>query len=168
MGCDQAQGYAISKPIPADTVSTWLSDYRPKLFWTDYQNSNLTPQGNKILLLQLTTQYWFNTTNKSLLSQGLNIQQSSMQSQLTIWLTRIEESLFNETCLRELKQLYTVMFELACELISQHQMAQVTEAQTRIAELEKTYQAVSFQINKYHQFESQKSSIVEKPKEPIS
>ena len=33
LGCDQAQGYGIARPMPADTVSAWASSYAPPLAW---------------------------------------------------------------------------------------------------------------------------------------
>jgi EAL domain-containing protein (putative c-di-GMP-specific phosphodiesterase class I) len=32
LGCDFAQGYLISKPLPADQFAAWLADYQPHSF----------------------------------------------------------------------------------------------------------------------------------------
>lgn len=33
LGCDQAQGYGIARPMPADTVSAWARSYAPPPVW---------------------------------------------------------------------------------------------------------------------------------------
>jgi len=30
LGCDEAQGYFMSRPIPADALDTWLAAWEPR------------------------------------------------------------------------------------------------------------------------------------------
>ena len=41
MGCHLAQGYAISKPLPASQFITWLESYQPNQQWLTAQTPNL-------------------------------------------------------------------------------------------------------------------------------
>jgi diguanylate cyclase (GGDEF)-like protein/PAS domain S-box-containing protein len=149
MGCNQAQGYGISKPLPAEMIPTWLGDYKPNPYWIEYENNNFNPLKDKILLLQLTTEHWFNNINSTLLSTQESSEQCSVKSQLGIWLPRIDEHQFKQDWLNQLKQLHGVMFNLACELISKHQMGKITQAQTGIDEFKKTYHIFTSHINNY-------------------
>ncbi|NOQ82178.1 MAG: EAL domain-containing protein [Methylophaga sp.] len=153
MGCNEAQGYGISRPIPADDLVTWLADYKPNSCWTDYGNRSFTPQEHKILLLQLTTEHWFNNINKVLLTMDdSGFGQFFMKCHLGVWLSRFEdEGLFKQDWQEQLKQAHDVMFNLASELIDQHQAGRVDEAQARIGEFELSYKAVFSLLNDYNQ-----------------
>ena len=59
MGCEEAQGYHISRPLPAENFPTWLTDYTPNPDWLHYGQHKLTLQQQNIMLLQLTTKQWF-------------------------------------------------------------------------------------------------------------
>jgi EAL domain-containing protein (putative c-di-GMP-specific phosphodiesterase class I) len=37
MGCELAQGYGISRPMPAADVVTWINDWKPDVSWQDKQ-----------------------------------------------------------------------------------------------------------------------------------
>jgi EAL domain-containing protein (putative c-di-GMP-specific phosphodiesterase class I) len=33
MGCEQAQGYGIARPMPAEELPAWLNEYQPNEQW---------------------------------------------------------------------------------------------------------------------------------------
>jgi len=37
MGCDVAQGYVVSRPMPSDQVVAWLNNYRPPATWMNLE-----------------------------------------------------------------------------------------------------------------------------------
>ncbi len=41
LGCEQAQGYFLSKPIPADDLASWVSGYRPVIYADRRQSATL-------------------------------------------------------------------------------------------------------------------------------
>jgi len=58
-GCREAQGYHISRTLPAESFPKWLTDYTPAPDWLYYGQHKLTLQQQKIILLQLTSKQWF-------------------------------------------------------------------------------------------------------------
>jgi EAL domain-containing protein (putative c-di-GMP-specific phosphodiesterase class I) len=38
MGCEQAQGYGIGRPMPAEDVPVWLIDYKVNNEWVAFSN----------------------------------------------------------------------------------------------------------------------------------
>jgi EAL domain-containing protein (putative c-di-GMP-specific phosphodiesterase class I) len=38
MDCEQAQGYGIAKPMPADELAQWLNNYMPNQQWRHCEN----------------------------------------------------------------------------------------------------------------------------------
>lgn len=151
MGCNEAQGYGISRPIPADDLVSWLADYKPNSYWMDYGNRDLTLQERKIILLQLTTEHWFNNINNVLLTkQDNDFEQYFMKCHLGVWLSRLEgKGLFKQNWLEQLKQAHDVMLNHTSELISQYQAGNINEVQTRMDELKTSYKTVYSILNGY-------------------
>ena len=58
MGCINAQGYGIAKPMPADDFPQWLSSYTPNQEWQQCGNKSRTAKENKIQLFRLVTEHW--------------------------------------------------------------------------------------------------------------
>lgn len=44
MGCNEAQGYIIAKPMPAQEITDWLVYYTPNKDWSRYSNKYLSPK----------------------------------------------------------------------------------------------------------------------------
>jgi diguanylate cyclase (GGDEF)-like protein/PAS domain S-box-containing protein len=58
MGCEDAQGYGIAKPMPADDFPLWLEDYIPNPVWQKYGNKYHSSKENKVNLFRLVTEHW--------------------------------------------------------------------------------------------------------------
>lgn len=161
MGCNEAQGYGISRPVPADDLIYWLANYKPNSYWMDYSNQSLSLQEQKIILLKLTTEHWFNNINSVLLTmEDSGFEQYFMKCHLGVWLLRFEdEDLFKQDWQKDLSQAHDTMFNLASELINQHQAGQVSKAQARMDEFKHSYKAVYSLLNSYNQHTAAKASF---------
>ena len=60
MGCEEAQGYGIARPMPADDFPQWLSNYSPNQEWQQYGNKYRTVKENSVQLWRLMTNHWKN------------------------------------------------------------------------------------------------------------
>lgn len=58
MGCDYAQGYGISKPMPADKFGRWLSSYQANQIWVDFAGQEYTKVERRINLMKLVSRRW--------------------------------------------------------------------------------------------------------------
>jgi len=58
MGCHQAQGYGIARPMPADDISNWLSSYIPNNDWLNCINTEINKKTYRTKLLQLVIKQW--------------------------------------------------------------------------------------------------------------
>ena len=161
MGCSEAQGYGVSRPLPTEELMTWLADYCPNPYWTDYGKRQFSPQEHKMILLRLTTEHWFSNINKVLLTmENSGFGHYFIKCHLGVWLSRFEdEALFNQDWLEQLKQAHDVMYKLARELITQHEAGQVAEAQARVNEFKQSYTTVLSYLNNYNQLSTAKSSF---------
>jgi predicted signal transduction protein with EAL and GGDEF domain len=51
LGCDVAQGYHISRPLPADQVAGWMAGWRPRI--PERSSSNGSPRaGSRVAAAQ--------------------------------------------------------------------------------------------------------------------
>lgn len=58
MGCKEAQGYGIAKPMPADDFIVWLLNYQPNQQWLEYGNKVCTAKEHKLKLFKLLSTHW--------------------------------------------------------------------------------------------------------------
>jgi diguanylate cyclase (GGDEF)-like protein len=144
MGCNEAQGYGISHPLPAEDMPAWLADYTPNTYWMDYGKQHITPQTHKVTLLQLTTKQWFNTvTNAIRTMDNSGLGDCFKKYPLAAWLSRFEEEgLFSSTWLDKLTQAHDVMFTLAKEMVEQYQASDIEPARASLDEFERSYTTV--------------------------
>ncbi|PCJ30433.1 MAG: bifunctional diguanylate cyclase/phosphodiesterase [Gammaproteobacteria bacterium] len=144
MGCDEAQGYGISRPIPAADIAGWLNNYTPNETWIAYAASNLTKQDEKITLLKLTLEKWFaNITNILMTMQDSGLSDYVVRCHLAIWLNRFkQEKTFQKSWLDELKSSHDVMFSLAEQLVEKHQSGELHSVADKLKEFKLSYQNV--------------------------
>jgi diguanylate cyclase (GGDEF)-like protein/PAS domain S-box-containing protein len=58
MGCQNAQGYGIAKPMPAQDIRTWLQSYTPVSEWLHCSSHDLTPLQRQQKLFRLAGEQW--------------------------------------------------------------------------------------------------------------
>ncbi len=126
MGCNAAQGYEISRPLPADEIPNWLQNYQPNKDWINCGSLKQTPKETKIKLMLLSTQHWYETFKRK---QGApsthNIKWPLMNPKLCqhgTWLKRVrDEQLFDEQWLQALEQSHKNMHMIATDIMIKHQ-----------------------------------------------
>jgi len=60
MGCEEAQGYGIARPLPATDFAEWLSNYTPNQEWLTCSAKIRTDKETKIKLFRLVAEHWKN------------------------------------------------------------------------------------------------------------
>jgi hypothetical protein len=60
MGCDEAQGYGIAKPMPVNQFLDWLKHYTPNDEWQHYVQSIVSNKQRKRKQFELTSMHWKN------------------------------------------------------------------------------------------------------------
>jgi len=151
MGCNEAQGYAISRPLPADTISQWIKDYTPNVDWVRHASEVHNTEYDKIILLKLTTKNWFNNINNVLLTMAdSGFGEYVVKCHLGSWLSRFKkDGLFNEEWLYKIQQAHDVLYEKAVELLNEHQSGSINIARAGMSELNSAYEDVSDLLDEY-------------------
>ncbi|MCL4127798.1 UNVERIFIED_CONTAM: hypothetical protein GTU68_066801 [Idotea baltica] len=117
MGCNEAQGYGISRPLPAHDLVEWLMTYVHNPNWLRFEQQKLTTKQKKLILFQLTTKHWYINTLSSIKASLAD--SKMLKCHLGIWFDRLKsEKSFPKTWLMELQQQHNLMLNLANELSS--------------------------------------------------
>jgi hypothetical protein len=147
MGCNEAQGYEISRPLPAENVLNWLENYRPNQQWINCGSQKRTPKETKIKLLLLATHHWYETFKhkQSTSSKGsarwplMNPKQCHHGA----WLKRAhDEQLFNEDWLQKLEQAHEKMHQIATDIMIKHQNKSANVTSEDLNTLQQAYESM--------------------------
>jgi diguanylate cyclase (GGDEF)-like protein len=123
MGCCAAQGYGISRPMPAADFLSWIVEYTPYQSWINYGKTNHSSKQAQVTLFKLTTEHWFeNISNKLVAVEEEHLFGAKLtKCHLGVWLSHsAEQKLFDSTCLDEITQAHDSLLSLAHQLIKKH------------------------------------------------
>ncbi len=152
MGCRKAQGFAISRPIPAEDIPSWIANYIPKKEWQHYGNKTLTLRERKIDLFILLGKAWYEQFISS-------IKASPEKNELTpplllngnchceYWLERAkQEQVFAPETLTEFEVIHDNLLALSGRVFDQYQSGQVDEARISLDEVTSLYKDMIFAV----------------------
>jgi len=140
MGCEQAQGYGVSRPMPADDYPGWLNSYTPNEGWLAFAANDYTEQQKRIKLLELTTRHWFNKFENKVLSAQNGVEKwpitDAKKCHFGAWINQIrQESLFEQKWLDEIDSAYLSMYSFANSLKDKYQQGHFEVAKQGLNEL---------------------------------
>ncbi|OUR83887.1 hypothetical protein A9Q75_04520 [Colwellia psychrerythraea] len=123
MGCKNAQGYAISKPMPANTLVDWIKEYKPNQTWLEYSQVEMTLPVKRVKQLELILNHWLKNVERFL--QGdmeVTMGECVMSCHFDKWIIRLrQEKLFEDLWINKLQQAQNVVHFVAEELVSHRQ-----------------------------------------------
>ena len=148
MGCEQAQGYCIAKPMPADEVSKWLHDYQPNQAWLDYGKQQLSIKENKIKLFRLVTQHWLNRFIDNVQSPTDTIEtwpiMKGQNDHCGQWLQREkQEKIFGTEGLNRLDSAHSEFHYQALEVQLKYHNGDIESARSGLVDLQTAYDKMS-------------------------
>jgi len=149
MGCSEAQGYGIARPMPAAELYNWLNDYSPNQQWLNYANKHRTEKEKKIKLFRLTLAQWANHFESNINAEPETDTRwpilKRTKCHCGIWIKHARQELFfEENCLIELENAHNAMHDIADNLFKKHQEDSIESARDGLADLK---QAVDNLIN---------------------
>lgn len=143
MGCESAQGEGIAWPLPAEDIVPWIESYTPNLRWIAYGGSQLTLQEEKITLLKLTTEHWFNKINKVLKSENKKLSSYLNRCHLGIWIERLrKDHVFDSRWIEQLQRSHDRMHQIARDLFEKHQLEGTDAVKKGLKRFTKSFEEV--------------------------
>jgi hypothetical protein len=141
MGCQQAQGYGIAKPMSAAALSKWLSDYIPNQNWITCSKKEHNKKQRSLEIYKLITTQWKNKLRKQILLPPNNKTVWPMlDNQLCHcgnWIyIKKQEQLFAEADMKQLENAHDKMHKIAHSLQLKYQAGKLEAARADLAELD--------------------------------
>ena len=132
MGCDEAQGYGISRPMPAADLPSWIKNYIPNQQWIEFGNKILSPSKKQTEILKLTTERWFNNIKEIIESSDSATTHPTLTlCHLGTWVDQLRKTqLFKKSWLTKLHHSHNKLFTLA-EATMEYYLAGKQDAATR-------------------------------------
>jgi len=148
MGCSEAQGYGIAKPMPAENFPIWLDNYKPNQQWLDYANQTFSPKDQKVLLFQLALTQWHHLFKRNIQSSpGCTGQWPILKRtkcHCGIWIKRAkQEHLFEQSNLDKLDEEHTLMHNIADKLFDLFHKGEIDRARKELTKLETAINAIN-------------------------
>lgn len=151
MGCEEAQGYGIAKPMPAKLIPQWLEDYRPNEKWLSLGKTNRTDRENKLELFRLLTEHWNNSfiNNIQLLPETV-VHWPIMDGEhcsCGAWFAREkQEALFRGKGLNQLDKAHDKLHLVAYNIYLQYQNGEMDTAREGLAKFHLAYKALKSKL----------------------
>ena len=148
MGCNNAQGYGISRPIPALDFPHWLTNYTPNQEWISYANKDHTKKEKKITILNLSLlqfqQNFESNLQLPLNSFGKNPILNRNECHCGVWIEQaIQDQLFDKNWLATLEKAHIAMHDIADNLLNQYEEGNVTEARSGLKDFHEAIEQIS-------------------------
>ena len=143
MGCEYAQGFGISPPMPAELFPKWVNSYQPNLEWIRCGNNILSPESRRLKLFKLITNQWITQFKNNIHTSPDNIvswpTMKQTQCHCGTWIKRSrKENIFEDAYLNDLDQAHKTMHSLASKLKEIYLDDDVEYARNGIKQLEST------------------------------
>ncbi len=154
MGCQEAQGYCIAKPMPAIEISDWLKNYSPNQEWIRFAKANHSQIQLKIKLFQLSLNRWQTRIQNNLISSPDKLVNWPIMKrnkcQCGIWIKRMhQEQLFDKKQILKIEHLHNMMHNHANNLLTQYQEGKIDDARSGLKDFINIVEQISNLLEQY-------------------
>jgi len=145
MGCNEAQGYGISKPIPASEFQVWMSQYVPNQAWIECGKKRRTLKEKKFKIFKLSRDQWWKSFEKNIQLPSESVKSWPIMDQAKcpcgIWLKRARQDyLFEESWLDRFDVYHTQLHSLANKLLEQYNDGSFDSARDGLEQLQAEFE----------------------------
>ncbi len=154
MGCDQAQGYGIARPMPADKFPAWLNNQTPNKTWITYCSQHLTDKQRKIKFFRLAFKQWTSHFENNIKSAPENLERwpimSPKKCHCGAWIIRSkQQQLFGGSWLEHLEREHNTLHKVANSLKHQYETGDVNLARNGLKVFKETLEKINSALNQH-------------------
>jgi len=144
MGCEEAQGYGIAKPMPAETIEPWLKDYSPNQAWQQCSNNHLTTKEKKLKFFRLVSEHWKEEFISNIQSSPEKVESwpimNSKRCPCGAWIKRSKQDpSFKAEDLKQFNQAHEALHRIAQAHYLQYRDGDVDVARESLSELQASF-----------------------------
>jgi len=154
MGCTEAQGYGIAKPMPADDFFPWFKNYTPNQEWLQCGNQDFSIKEKKVKIFRLVIKSWLDIFIAKIQSspekEWLSPIMDSKHCSCHAWLQRTKQDmLFKQDYLTKIEEAHDELHRVANSLLTQYQNGVVDSSIEGLSELQTTFDNMNEALNLY-------------------
>jgi len=152
MGCDRAQGYGIAKPMPANNVLEWLSEYTPNEEWQAYGKKYRSHKENKVKLFRIITKHWNESFVHNIHSSPESIEHwpimNAKHCPCGAWIQQAEQEQLFEEGLESFKQAHEEVHLIANAILLKYQEGDIEVSRSVLHDFRTAYDDMSNALGK--------------------
>jgi len=144
MGCEQAQGYGIAKPMLAKDYTQWIQGYIPNKEWQQCGNKRRSTKETQVNLFRLVTKQWESKFTNNIQSSPDEAKywpiMNSKYCSSGMWITRAkQEQLFELNSLKQLEIAHEALHHTAQALHFQYKNGDIDTVKEGLPELQAAF-----------------------------
>lgn len=144
MGCEEAQGYQIAKPMPAAAFSKWLNTYIPNQDWQLCGNDHLSVKENSLEIFKLISDQWKEKLKRKIVSSPDDVTPwpilDTQQCHCANWIHRgKQDQLFDKAGIQRVEQAHNKIHIIAHEMQHKYEKGDLEAARAALADLESVF-----------------------------
>ncbi|PHS70606.1 MAG: diguanylate cyclase [Methylophaga sp.] len=153
LGCEQAQGFGIARPMPADDIKPWLLNYSPNLEWIAYASKKKSIQDRRIKLFKLVSTQWITAFHNNIQSSPEDVESWPIMTQTKChcghWIKRAKrKQWFTSTLMDQIESSHQTMHQSALDLLMIYQAGEIDVAQTGLIEVQRAFEDMNIILKK--------------------
>jgi diguanylate cyclase (GGDEF)-like protein/PAS domain S-box-containing protein len=147
MGCHHAQGYGIARPMPAQEVEQWITQYQPEPRWLRLASKPLSYYEQTLELFELTLERWYQLFERNIRQSGEDVQHwpimDPRKCHCGSWIQRVKsQNLFDSEWLEKLEKAHADWHQLAWQMREQMLSGQNSQCREKLPEFADGFQAI--------------------------
>jgi len=137
IGCNEAQGYGIARPMPAAEIISWFDHYTPNKKWLDYGREIQSGKARTIIIIMLTTEQWIKSLEGAI--NDNNNDYEITRCHLGNWLANLrKDSIFSDKKMNKIEHVHDLLFSLGDSVIGEYRARNLKSMNRELRQLKAT------------------------------
>jgi EAL domain-containing protein (putative c-di-GMP-specific phosphodiesterase class I) len=147
MGCDHAQGYGIARPMPAEDIEQWITQYQPVQRWLKLAEQPQSHFEQTLQLFELTLERWYQLFERAIRQSGEDVEHwpimDPRKCHCGSWIQRVKsQNLFDTLWLEKLEKTHMEWHQLAWQMREQMLSGQNSQCLEKLPQFAEAFQAI--------------------------